>query len=117
MEIDVSKEMLDWVALWLEESRTLAKELTHEAPMVFENESITLHHTSYEKESKKLSLQCISVKEKHLLEKWRLEIEIKNVNLKGVMELHRATREALAHWKMFLALDCYLLNPCQLCTQ
>lgn len=65
--------------------------------MVFEDDSITLHHSNYEKESRKISLQCVNVKGKHVVEKWGLEIEIKNSNPKGVMELHQETGEALAH--------------------
>ena len=65
--------------------------------MVFEDKSITLHCASYEKDFRKISLQCASIKGKHVVEKWGLEIEIKNANLKGVMELHHATSEALAH--------------------
>lgn len=50
--------------------------------MVFEGDSITLHCASYEKESRNISLQHISDKEKHLVEKWGLEIEIKYTNPK-----------------------------------
>lgn len=56
-----------------------------------------MHHSSYEKESRNLSLQRVSVRGKHPVEKWGSEIEIKNVHLKGVMELHWATNQALVH--------------------
>lgn len=75
----------------------MEEELACEGPMIFEDESITLHHSNYEKESKKLSLKCISVKGKHVVRMWGLEIEIKNDNPKVVMELHWETSEALAH--------------------
>lgn len=65
--------------------------------MFFQKESITLHHPSYEKESRKLSLQYTSVKGKWVVGKWGLEIDIKNDNPKGVMELHRETGESLAY--------------------
>jgi hypothetical protein len=46
---------------------SLAEELAHEGLVVFEDESITLNRASYEKESKNLALQCVSVKGKHLV--------------------------------------------------
>ena len=72
MEIDVFEEILDWDAMRLEESRSLVEELPCEGPIVFEDESITLHHASYEKEYINISLQCVNVKGKHLVEKWGL---------------------------------------------
>lgn len=65
--------------------------------MVFEDESITLHCASYEKKSRNISLQCVDVKGKHIVEKWASEIETKNANPLGIMELHRETSESLAH--------------------
>lgn len=63
--------------------------------MVFQDESITLHPISYEKESRNISLQCIIIKGKHVIEKWGSEIKIKNSNPRGAMELNRETHEAL----------------------
>jgi hypothetical protein len=62
--------------------------LAHEGLVVFEYGSVTLHHANYQKDSKNLSLQRIDVKGKHAIEKWGLEIEIKNANPTNAMELH-----------------------------
>jgi aspartyl/asparaginyl-tRNA synthetase len=56
-----------------------------------------LHRANYQKDSRKLSLQCINVKGKHVVEKWVSEIEIENANPNDVMKLHQETDEALAH--------------------
>ena len=60
----------------------LVEELAQEGPVVFHHESITLHCTNYEKKSIKLSLQCIGIKGTQVVEKWGLEIDIKNANPK-----------------------------------
>lgn len=97
MKIDVFEEILDWDLVWLVERKEFLEELNHDGPMVFEYESVTLHHAHYEKESINISLQRVRVKGKHLVEKWGLEIVIKNDNPKCFMELNQATGESLAH--------------------
>lgn len=77
MEIDASKKIPDLDTIRLAESRELEEELDWELHMIFEDESITLQCVSYEKESRKISLQCISVKGKHVVEKQGSKIETK----------------------------------------
>jgi len=97
MEVDISKQIPNWATMQLVESQALVEELAREGLVVFEDDTITLHHASYQKDSRKLSLQHVSFKGKHITKKWRLEIERKNANPSDVMELHRATSEALEH--------------------
>ena len=97
MKIDVSKEIPDEDTLQLEESISLKEELAREGTIIFEDESIILHHANYEKESKNISLQWVSIKGKNLVEKWGSKIEIIEAYPKGDTELHRATNEDLAH--------------------
>ena len=97
MEVDISEQILDWEKIQLAESRALEEELACEGYFVFEDESVTLHRASYQKDSRKLSLQRVSVKGKQVVEKWGLEIEIKNANPNDIMKLHQETNEALAH--------------------
>ena len=54
--------------------------------MVFEDESITLHNSNYEKESKNISLQWVSIKGKNLVEKWGSKIEIKSSSYRSIIE-------------------------------
>ena len=79
------------------ERRALEEELDCEGLVVFEDESITLHCFSYEKDSRNILLQCISIKRKHVFEKCGSEIDIKNKNPIGAMELHQVMGESLAH--------------------
>ena len=58
-----------------------------------------MHYASYQKDLRKLSLQCVNVKGNHIVEKWGSKIEIKNANPNDVMEFHWETNEALAHTK------------------
>lgn len=71
--------------------------MTCEGLFILEDESDTLHHASYQKYSRKLLLQRVSVKGKWVIEKWGSKNEIKNANPSDVMELHRQTGESLAH--------------------
>jgi hypothetical protein len=91
MEIDTFKQIPDWVAIRLAKRKSLAEELDCEGHISFEDDSITLHGSSYQKYTRKLPLQCVCVKGNYVIEKWGLEIEIKNKNPSDVMELHRET--------------------------
>ena len=39
MEIDTSKKILDWEAIWIAKSKALVENLPHEGPISFEDES------------------------------------------------------------------------------
>ena len=43
MELDMSKQILDWAEIRLKESRASIGELAHEGTVVFKDESVTLH--------------------------------------------------------------------------
>ena len=74
----------------------LIQELDCEGLVVFKDESITLCHATYQKDLRKISLQCVSVKGKQIIEKWGSKFEIKNANPSDNMELNCQTDEALA---------------------
>lgn len=73
------------------------EELASKGIISFENYLVTLHHSNYQQDIRKLLLRHINVKGKQVIEKWGLEIEIKNANPNDVMEIHWETNEALAH--------------------
>ena len=54
----------------LAESKALVEELARERHVFFEDNLVTLHHTSYQKDLRKISLQFINVKGKNVTEKW-----------------------------------------------
>lgn len=79
---------------WIVESMFLLR--ICEGHVSFEDDSVTLHCDFYKKHTRKLILQCICVKGKQVIDKWSLEIEIKNANHNDVRELHRATNKSLS---------------------
>lgn len=48
MEINVLDKIIHWSAIRLLESKALAEKLAREGPVIFQDESITLHRASYE---------------------------------------------------------------------
>lgn len=57
MEIDISEWIPNWVVIRLAENKTLDEELAREGPISFEDELVTLHCSSYQKDSINLLLQ------------------------------------------------------------
>ena len=66
MEVDDFAHIPNWVVVRLVESRTLKEELAQEDPLIFYDNSITLHRTNYQKDSRKLLLQHVKVKGKYI---------------------------------------------------
>lgn len=97
MEVDDFSQIPNLETSQLVESKVVAEELAREGPIIFYDDSISLHHTNYQIDSRKLLLQCVKIKGKHVIETWGLEIEIKTIDPNEMMELHTATGEDLAH--------------------
>jgi hypothetical protein len=72
MEVDVEVEEPDWAAQRLLENREITQELACQEPLVFEEESVTLHHVTFNKESKKLLIEKINLKNKKVVEEVEL---------------------------------------------
>lgn len=88
MEVDTSKQFLDWVAIWLVKIKALVQELAPEDIFVFEDEFLTLHRARYQKDTRNILLQHVRIKVNHITNKWGLQIEIKNAIPSDVMDLH-----------------------------
>ena len=56
MEVDNFTQILDWVAIELAESRASGEELSHECPIVFYDDFVTLHHANYQRDSRNILL-------------------------------------------------------------
>jgi len=69
--------------------------LDFQKSFIFEEESITLHHVSYNKESKKLLIEKLNLKNKKVVEKWNFEIDLHGVLPSKIMQFHEATKGAL----------------------
>jgi hypothetical protein len=44
---------------------------------------VTLHHAKYDKQSKKLHIERVNMKDKKVMGKWSSEIEVKGLNPSG----------------------------------
>jgi hypothetical protein len=95
MEVDVEVEDPDWVEKILLENRAITKEFSFQEPLVFEEEYVTFHHTTFNKESKNSLIEKINLKNKKVVEKWNSEIDLQGVTPSKVMQFHEATGEAL----------------------
>lgn len=67
MEIDTSKQTLDWKVILLAKIKSQFEELALEGPISFEDDYVTLHHASHLKDTRKNQLQCFSVKVKQVI--------------------------------------------------
>jgi hypothetical protein len=71
--------------------------LACEEPIVFEEESVTLHRAAFNQNSKKLQIEKVNLKNKKVAEKWNSEIDIVGVKPSKVLEFHQATGDALKY--------------------
>jgi hypothetical protein len=66
-------------------------------PKIFEEESVTLHHMTYNRETKKLLLEKVNTKNKRSSEKWKSSLTL--------MELHvKNCRLPWSNWRIFEAI-------------
>lgn len=56
MEVDISKYILNWVAIQLIENKALDAELDWEGIVSFEDGSVILHRSSYQKDLRNILL-------------------------------------------------------------
>jgi hypothetical protein len=97
MEVDEVNDVPTWVVVQIAESKLIAEELAQEGPTIFEEESVTLHHAKYDKQSRKLQIERVNLKDKRVTRKWSSEIEVKGLRPSRVLIFHQAMGEALAH--------------------
>jgi hypothetical protein len=92
MEVDVEEEELDWATQILLENREITQELACQEPLIFRR---NLSHctTTFNKESKKLLIEKINLKNKKVVEKWNSEIDLQGVKPSKVMQFHEATEK------------------------
>jgi hypothetical protein len=97
MELDINVEEIEIAGeeQRLQESKTIARELATQEPIIFEEESLTLHHATFNKNSRKLVIEKVNSKNKKIQEKWNSKFDFQGVPPSKVMEFHEATGEAL----------------------
>jgi hypothetical protein len=97
MELDVNIEEIEFAGeeQRLQERRTIARELATQEPIIFEEESLTLHRATFNKNSRKLVIEKVNSKNKKIQEKWNSKFDFQGVPPSKVIEFHEATGEAL----------------------
>jgi hypothetical protein len=63
-------------------------------PEIFEEESVTLHHTTYNCETKKLLLEKINTKNERSSERWKSSIDLDVVAPSKIADFHGSTGDA-----------------------
>jgi hypothetical protein len=69
--------------------------LDTQEPIIFEEDSLTLHHSTFNKNSIKLVIEKVNSKNNKIQEKWNSKFDFQGVPPYKVMEFHEATRENL----------------------
>jgi len=77
------------------ENIAITEESACQDPLVFEEESVTFHHATFNKESKKLLIEKINLKNKKVVEKWNSKIDLQGLTPSKSMQFHKTTGEAL----------------------
>lgn len=77
------------------ERKPVARELATQEPIIFEEESLTLHHAVFNRNSRKLIIEKVNSKNKNIHEKWNSKLDFHGVPPSKVTEFHEAIDEAL----------------------
>jgi hypothetical protein len=90
MDVDDLIEEPNWSAQRLLETKEIVEALITQEPKNFEEESITLHHVAYNRESKKLLLEKLNTRNKNSSEKWKSSIDFDGVAPSKIAQFHNA---------------------------
>ena len=87
------------------ESKLIAKELALDKPILFYKEFVTLHHANYNKETRKLQIGRVNLKDKKVIGKSSFEIDMKGLRRLGVLRFiqaiaHSITKQELENAKL-----------------
>jgi len=88
-------EDLSWAEQRLIKRRVIDKELASQEIEIFEEEYLTFHHATFNKNSKKLLIEKVNLKDKNVSGKWKSEINFHGVKPSKIVQFHEATRESL----------------------
>jgi len=99
MEIgDQANPLLSWDAVCLRNNYLIEGTSSYLKLHVFEDNSITLHHTNFDPRSKKLQIGTVRVNGKKLLENNSTALDVKELRTKGAMKFHDVTVGMLKHF-------------------
>jgi hypothetical protein len=95
MDMDELIEEPGWSVQRLLETREIVDAMMTQDPEIFEEESVTLHHVTYNRETKKLLLEKVNTKNKKSSERWKYSIDLDGVAPSKIADFHGATGDAL----------------------
>jgi len=95
MDMDEIIEEPGWFMERLLETIEIVDPMMTRDPEIFEEESFTMHHVTYNCETKKLLLEKVNTKKKNSLERWKYSIDLDGVAPSKIVYFHGATRDAL----------------------
>jgi hypothetical protein len=70
----------------------IVRELTTQEPIIFEEDSLTLNHATFNKSSLKLVIEKTNAKNKKIQEKWNSNLDFNGVQPSKIIEIQEATR-------------------------
>jgi hypothetical protein len=73
------------------------RSLDTQEPIIFEEESLTLHCVVFNRNSRRLVIKKLNSKNKKIHKKWNSELDFQWVPPSRIMEFHEATGEALKY--------------------
>jgi hypothetical protein len=94
MDLDVNIEDIEFPdeEQRIQESREVVAELATQEPIIFEEESLTLHSALFNKVSKKLVIEKIHAKNKKVQGKLSLKLDLNGVPPSKIVQIHEARR-------------------------
>jgi hypothetical protein len=95
MDMDELIEEPRWSAQILLETREIANAMITQNPKIFEEESGTLNHATYNRETKKLIIEKVNTKNKKSSERWKSSIDYDGVAPQKILDFHGTTVDAL----------------------
>jgi hypothetical protein len=98
MDVDDLIEELSWSAQRLLETIEIVEAIITQEPKIFEEEYVTLHHATYNRESQKMLMKKVNTRNKKSSEKWKSSIDFDGVAPYKIAQFHNATGEALKQY-------------------
>ena len=95
MDMDKLIEEPDWTTQKLLDTREIVDDIMTQDPEIFEEEFPTLHHATYNRETKNLLLEKVNTKNKKSSKQWKSSIDLDGVAPSKIADFHGATRDAL----------------------
>jgi hypothetical protein len=95
MDMDEIIKELDWSGKRMLETREIYGAIMTQDLEIFEEESVSLHHAIYNRETTKLLLEKVNTKNKKSSKRWKYLIDLDGVAPSKIADFHGAIGDAL----------------------